>query len=63
MLTNIKKYVFRKLHSYHLKRSDYCYRKIDEWDADNNAYWGNKTAKHTVKCLKLADKLNKLERS
>ena len=61
MLNNIKKYVLRKLHAYHLKKSDYCYRKIDEWNADNNRYWGDKTAKHTSKCLKLAVKLNELE--
>ena len=63
MLTKIKKYVYKKLHAYHLKKSDYCYGKIDEWNADNNRYWGNKTAKHTRKCLKLAAKLNKLERA
>ena len=63
MLNNIKKYVFEKLHDYHLKRSNYCYAKIDEWSADNNAYWGNKTAKHTNKCLKLAAKLSKLDES
>lgn len=63
MLKNIKKYVLKKLHDYHLKRSDYCYSKMDEWDADNYRYWGDKTAKHTSKCLKLSAKLNKLERS
>lgn len=63
MLKNIKKYVFTKLHAYHLKRSDYCYQKIDEWNADNNRYWGDKTAKHTSKCLKLVVKLNELEES
>lgn len=61
MLTNIKKYVYKKIHAYHLKKADYCYSKIDEWNADNNQYWGDKTAKHTSKCLKLALKLNKLE--
>lgn len=61
MLKNIQKYVLLKLHAYHLKKSMYCYAKIDEWNADNNKYWGNKTAKHTSKCLKLAVKLNKLE--
>ena len=60
MLKNIKKYVLTKLHNYHLERSKYCYAKIDEWNADNNRYWGNKTAKHTSKCLKLAEKLSKL---
>lgn len=63
MLKNIEKYVLKKLHDYHLKRSNYCYAKIDEWNADNNRYWGNKTAKHTMKCLKLAVRLNKLEES
>ena len=63
MLKNIKKYVLKKLLDYHLKRSDYCYAKIDEWNADNNRYWGNKTAKHTMKCLKLATRLNKMEES
>ena len=63
MLKTIKKYVYEKLHAYHLKKSDYCYSKIDEWNADNNIYWGNKTAKHTMKCLKLALKLKKLEES
>lgn len=63
MLNNIKKYVYKKLHAYHLKRSDYCYSKIDEWNSDNNRYWGNKTAKHTMKCLKLVTKLNKLDES
>lgn len=63
MLKTIKKYVLKKLHDYHLKRSNYCYAKIDEWNADNNRYWGNKTAKHTSKCLKLAVRLNKLEES
>ena len=61
MLKTIKKYVLTKLHDYHLKKSNYCYTKIDEWSADNNEYWGNKTAKHTSKCLKLAAKLNELE--
>lgn len=63
MLKNIKKYVFKKLHTYHLKRSDYCYSKIDEWNADNNEYWGDKTAKHTRKCLELDAKLYELERA
>lgn len=63
MLNNIKKYVYKKLHDYHLKRSNYCYSKIDEWNADNNRYWGKKTAKHTSKCLKLAVKLNELDES
>ena len=63
MLKNIEKYVLKKLHDYHLKKSNYCYAKIDEWNADNNRYWGNKTAKHTSKCLKLAVRLNKLEES
>lgn len=63
MLKTIKKYVFKKLHDYHLKRSNYCYTKIDEYCADNNRYWGDKTAKHTSKCLKLAVKLNDLEES
>lgn len=63
MLTNIQKYVLKKLHNYHLNKSNYCYGKIDEWNADNNRYWGNTTAKHTSKCLKLAVKLNKLEES
>lgn len=63
MLKTIEKYVLKKLHNYHLKRSNYCYAKIDEWNADNNRYWGNKTAKHTMKCLKLAVILNKLEES
>lgn len=63
MLKTIKKRVYKMLHNYHLKKSDYCYAKIDEWNADNNRYWGNKTAKHTSKCLKLAVKLNELEES
>lgn len=63
MLKTIKKYVYKKLHGYHHKKSDYYYGKIDEWNADNNRYLGNKTAKHTSKCLKLAVKLNKLEES
>ena len=63
MLKTIKKYVYKKLHAYHLKKSDYCYAKIDEWNGDNNRYWGDKTAKHTSKCLKLAVKLNQLEES
>lgn len=63
MLKNIKKYVYKKLLTYHLKKSDYCYSKIDEWNADNNRYWGNKTARHTMKSLKLIVKLNKLEES
>lgn len=63
MLNNIKKYVYKKLHAYHLTKSNYCYSKIDEWNADNNKYWGNKTAKHTSKCLKLAVKLDKLGES
>lgn len=63
MLKNIEKYVLKKLYSYHIKRSNYCYAKIDEWNADNNRYWGNKTARHTMKCLKLAVRLNKLEES
>lgn len=45
MLKNIKKYVYKKLLSYHLKKSDHYYSKIDEWNADNNIYWGNKTAR------------------
>ena len=49
MLNNIKKCVFKTLHAYHLKRSNYCYSKIDEWNADNNKYWGDKTTKHTIK--------------
>lgn len=61
MLTNVKKYVFKKLHAYHLKKSNYYYGKIDEWNADDNRYWGDKTAKHTSKCLRLAVKLNELE--
>ena len=61
MLTKLKKYVFEKLYSYHLQKSNYCYSKIDEWNADNNRYWGDKTAKHTSKCLKLAVKLQDLE--
>lgn len=61
MLKNIKKYVYEKLHAYHLKKSNYYYSKIDEWNADNNRYWGNKTAKHTCKCLQLAVKLYELE--
>ena len=63
MLKIIKKYVLTQLHNYHLQKSNYCYAKIDEWNADNNRYWGNKTAKHTSKCLKLAVKLNELEES
>lgn len=63
MFNNIKRYVYKKLHAYHLKRSDYCYSKIDEWNSDNNRYWGNKTAKHTMKCLKLVTKLNELDES
>lgn len=63
MLKTIKKYVLKKLLDYHIRRSDYCYAKIDEWNADNNIYWGNKTARHTMKCLKLTLKLNKLEES
>lgn len=65
MLKNIKKYVYEKLHAYHLKKSNYCYEKIDEWNSDNNRYWGYKSAarKHTVKCLKLAVKLKELEES
>ena len=61
MLKNIKKYVYKKLLSYHLNKSDYYYSKIDEWNSDNNIYWGNKTARHTMKCLKLTVKLNQLE--
>lgn len=38
MLKTIKKYVMTKLHDYHLKKSNYCYSKMDEWNADNNAY-------------------------
>lgn len=63
MLKTIKKYVLKKLLDYHVKKSDYCYAKIDEQNADNNRYWGNKTARHTMKCLKLTLKLNKLEES
>ena len=63
MLKTIKKYVYKKLHGYHRKKSDYYYSKIDEWNAENNRYWGDKTAKHTVKCLKLMTKLNELEES
>lgn len=63
MLKNIKKYVYKKLHTYHLKKSNYYYSKIDEWNADNNRYWGNKMGKHTSKCLKLSVKLNELEES
>lgn len=61
MLKTIKKYVYEKLHAYHLKRSNYCYSKLDEWDADNLRYWGEKTAKHTRKCLKFNAKLRELE--
>ena len=61
MLKNIKKYVCKKLLDYHIKKSDYCYGKIDEWNSDDNIYWGNKTARHTMKCLKLTVKLKKLE--
>lgn len=63
MLNTIKKYVYKKLYVYHLKKSNYCYTKMDEWNADNNEYWGNKTAKHTSKCLKLDVKLNQLDES
>lgn len=63
MLKYIKKYVMKMLHAYHLKMSDYCYEKMDEWNTDNNRYWGDKTAKHTSKCLKLAVKLNESEES
>lgn len=63
MFKNIKKYVFKKLHNYHLNRSNYCYAKMDEWNADNNEYWGDKTAKHTRKCLELDMKLIELEES
>ena len=63
MLKNIKNYVYTKLHDYHLKKSDYCYSKIDEWNADDNQYWGDKTAKHTKKCLELNLKLIELEES
>lgn len=63
MLKTIKKYVLKKLHNYHYKKSVECYAHMDEWCADNNGYWGNKTAKHTSKCLKLAVKLNELEES
>ena len=57
MFNSIKKYVFKCLHAYHLKRSDYCYGKIDESDESSIDYWGGKTAKHTMKCLKLDAKL------
>lgn len=63
MLKNIKKYVLKKLHDYHLKKSDYCYSKIDEYSADNNVYWGEKCTKHVAKCLKLNLKLIELEES
>lgn len=63
MLKTIKKYVYEKLHAYHLQKSMDCYAHMDEWNADNNRYWGDKTAKHTSKCIKLAVKLNKLEES
>jgi hypothetical protein len=61
MLKNIKRYVYKKLLDYHIKKSDYCYSKIDEWNADDNIYWGNKTTRHTMKCVKLTLKLKKLE--
>ena len=60
-MLNVKKCVYTIKYKYHLILSDYCYGKIDEWDADNIRYWGDKTAKHTKKCLETIAKLNKIE--
>ena len=61
MLTNIKKYVLRKLYDYHARQSDYCYEQIDTSDEDSIRYWGGMAVEHSDKCLELRMKLKELE--
>jgi hypothetical protein len=63
MLTKIKKYVLKIMYDYHYHMTNYCYRKVDEYGPENNAYWENRVMKHTIKEMVLVDKLVQLGES
>lgn len=61
-MSKIKEYVLKSKLAYHRKLSDYYYSKVDEYNADNNRYWGAKCGKHTNKCFETMEKLYNLDR-
>lgn len=61
MLKFIKKHVLKAMYNYHYHMSNYCWKKVDEYDSERNYYWEDKVAKHIRKELELFDKIIQLE--